>query len=149
MNTQFERENLQGPGKDEWLTPPYILKALGEFDLDPCSPVNRPWPTAKKHYTYIDNGLFQEWQGRVWCNPPYGNKTWLWFNKCAIHGNCIMLTFARTETKMFFDYVWNNADALFFFKGRLVFYNVDGTEGGGRLELPQFLLPTAWRTRLF
>jgi hypothetical protein len=31
---------------DEWLTPPGILKALGQFDLDPCAPVNRPWDTA-------------------------------------------------------------------------------------------------------
>jgi len=23
---------------DEWLTPPKIIKSLGEFDLDPCSP---------------------------------------------------------------------------------------------------------------
>lgn len=23
----------------EWLTPPNILKSLGEFDLDPCSPI--------------------------------------------------------------------------------------------------------------
>lgn len=31
---------------DEWLTPPQLLKCLGPFDLDPCSPVDRPWPTA-------------------------------------------------------------------------------------------------------
>ena len=24
---------------EEWLTPPEILKPLGEFDLDPCSPI--------------------------------------------------------------------------------------------------------------
>lgn len=29
--------------KDEWLTPPGIIKSLGEFDLDPCAPVKRPW----------------------------------------------------------------------------------------------------------
>jgi hypothetical protein len=29
-------------GTDEWLTPPEIMARLGEFDLDPCSPVNRP-----------------------------------------------------------------------------------------------------------
>lgn len=29
--------------KDEWLTPPHILRALGPFDLDTCAPVNRPW----------------------------------------------------------------------------------------------------------
>ena len=42
---------------DEWLTPPEIIKALGPFDLDPCSPINRPWDTARKHYTIENNGL--------------------------------------------------------------------------------------------
>lgn len=36
---------------DEWLTPPKIIDKLGEFDLDPCSPIFRPWDTANKHYT--------------------------------------------------------------------------------------------------
>lgn len=30
--------------KDEWLTPPEIIQALGgpeSFDLDPCAPINR------------------------------------------------------------------------------------------------------------
>lgn len=53
--------------KDEWLTPPEIIKALGPFDLDPCAPVNRPWETAAKHYTVLDNGLTKPWHGRVWC----------------------------------------------------------------------------------
>ena len=41
--------------KEDWLTPPEILAALGEFDLDPCSPIPRPWDTARKHYTVADN----------------------------------------------------------------------------------------------
>ena len=43
--------NTNTKNNDEWLTPPDIIKALGEFDLDPSSPINRPWETAKKHYT--------------------------------------------------------------------------------------------------
>jgi hypothetical protein len=31
---------------------------------------------------------------------------------------------------MFFDYIWNKADAIFFFKGRLRFYHVTGEIGG-------------------
>jgi len=27
---------------------------MGKFDLDPCSPIKRPWDTAKKHYTELD-----------------------------------------------------------------------------------------------
>lgn len=123
MNTAFQRKK---EGKDEWLTPKSIIDALGEFDLDPCSPVIRPWDTAKRHLTIEDNGLLCDWGGRVWCNPPYGTQTALWLNKCALHGNCIVLIFARTETKMFFDYIWNKADAIFFFKGRLQFYDVKG-----------------------
>ena len=64
----------------------------------------------------------------MWCNPPYGKQTHKWLNKCAEHGNAIALIFARTETKMFFDAVWDKADALYFIKGRLKFHHVDGTQ---------------------
>ena len=126
MNVSFEREAQ----KDELLTPPYIMDALGEFDLDPCSPIGRPWDTAKKHYTVADEGLGKEWEGRVFCNPPYGTETKKWLNKCAEHGNAIGLVFARTETRMFFESVWDKADAIFFIKGRLSFFNVQGEKGG-------------------
>lgn len=126
MNVSFERDAQ----KDEWLTPPTIIEALGHFDLDPCSPIVRPWDTADRHFTIEDDGLNQEWSGRVFCNPPYGTKTKHWLNKCAEHGNTIALVFARTETKMFFESIWNKADALFFIKGRLSFHSVDGKKGG-------------------
>lgn len=127
MDVRFEgRTEL---GKDEWLTPPEIVTALGDFDLDPCSPINRPWNTAKNHFNINDNGLIQNWHGKVWCNPPYGKQTKFWLEKCAMHGNAIALVFARTETEMFFRCVWDKADALLFIKGRLSFYHVDGTKG--------------------
>jgi|SRR5690606_12097392 len=126
MNVSFERVKK---GKDEWLTPPELVKALGRFDLDPCSPINRPWPIAEKHYTINDDGLCMPWEGRVFCNPPYGRKTAEWLKKCAEHGNAIALTFARTETMMFFDSVWHDACAVLFIKGRLRFHHVTGQRG--------------------
>lgn len=129
MNTSFDRSIN---GKDEWLTPPYILNALGTFDLDPCSPINRPWDTAKQHLTVEHNGLLCDWgstEVRVWCNPPYGKETGLWLNKCALHGNAMALIFARTETDMFFRYVWGKATAVLFLKGRIAFYHVSGKKG--------------------
>ena len=51
--------------KDEWLTPRHVLDALGPFDLDPCAPQVRPWDTAARHYTVMDNGLVQPWSGMV------------------------------------------------------------------------------------
>jgi hypothetical protein len=122
--------NSNTENKDEWLTPPEIITALGEFDLDPCSPVKRPWPTAQNHYTVLDDGLCKPWYGRVWCNPPYGRETFKWLNKLAEHGRGIALIFARTETKGFHSEIWNKAKAVFFFKGRLRFYHVNGVQGG-------------------
>ena len=126
--------------KDEWLTPPELVKSLGVFDLDPCSPINRPWDTAKKHYTTIDNGLESEWVGRVWCNPPYGQQAKLWLKKLSEHGNGIALIFARTETKMFFSEVWGKADGLLFLQGRLSFYHVTGEVSTGGSGAPSVLI---------
>src|SRR5574343_784844 len=115
--------------KDEWLTPPEIVNSLGTFDLDPCSPINRPWPTAKRHYTIDDDGLAQTWSGRVWCNPPYGDETAVWRERMANHGNGICLVFARTETQWFHEQVWQKANAILFFRGRIAFYHVTGEQG--------------------
>jgi hypothetical protein len=127
-------------GKDEWLTPPSIIESLGVFDLDPCSPIVRPWNTAKTHYTIIDDGLSKQWFGRVWCNPPYGTETAKWLSRCADHGNVVALIFARTETSMFFDYVWNNADGILFLKKRLYFHHVNGKIASMNCGAPSVLI---------
>lgn len=116
--------------KDEWLTPPDIIRVLGAFDLDPCAPVTRPWDMARRHYSIADNGLELPWEGRLWTNPPYGDQTSLWIARAAAHGNAMGLVFALTETKGFHREVWDKADAIFFFKGRLSFFHVDGVQGG-------------------
>src|SRR5690349_9990318 len=114
--------------KDEWLTPPTIIQALGPFDLDPCAPVVRPWPTAERHFTIEDNGLRKKWEGRVWLNPPYKrDEIGLWLGRLVEHGNGIALIFARTETEDWFNHIWNRADAVLFMLGRVRFLHVDGT----------------------
>jgi len=127
MNFNTNTEN-----KEEYLTPPEIIESLGRFDLDPCSPEEdiRPWDTAKKHFSKSQDGLTQNWVGRVWCNPPYGRDTFVWLEKLTEHGNGMALIFARTETIGFHKHIWNKADAVFFFKGRIKFYHVDGTQAG-------------------
>jgi hypothetical protein len=126
--------------KDEWLTPPEIIKALGEFDLDPCAPIVRPWDIADKHYTIEDDGLKQLWEGRVWCNPPYGLVAAKWLEKMSKHGNGIALIFARTETQMFFEWVWNKATAVKFIEGRLHFHHVDGSRARANAGAPSVLI---------
>jgi hypothetical protein len=126
----FQTADRATQGKDEWLTPPGVIRALGPFDLDPCAPVNPPWTLAADTFTCFDNGLTKEWRGFVWCNPPYSTAG-KWLARLSGHnGGGIALVFARTETGAFHEHVWAKAAALYFFKGRLRFYNVDGTEGG-------------------
>ena len=119
--------NLAVVRSDEWLTPPEILRVLGEFDLDPAAPLFRPWPTAKHHYTLEDNGLVQPWFGRVWLNPPYGDDKHLWMRKMSLHRYGIMLIPAATDTEAFHQYVFKHADSMLFLEGRLNFYTVAGT----------------------
>ncbi len=124
--------DVRTPGtKDDWLTPPEIIRALGEFDLDPCSPIHRPWPTAKRHFTVIDDGLTQEWTGRVWLNPPYGSEGPRWVRKAVEHGNAIVLLHSRTDAAWFHEAV-RACDAILFFKGRIRFHHGDGTVCAGR-----------------
>jgi len=130
QRTGFLHDTWQSRQNDEWLTPPRIVTVLGPFDLDPCAPVKRPWATAGRHYTIQDNGLNKPWFGRVWMNPPYGRETGTWLQKLQKHGNGIALIFARTETRMFFNNIWSDADGILFLRGRLAFFHVDGTEGG-------------------
>ncbi|NEI71029.1 adenine methyltransferase [Rhizobium lusitanum] len=115
---------------DIWLTPPAIIEAVGgptSFDLDPCSLLNRPWPTAKEHYTPEDNGLFLPWFGRVWLNPPYSNPLVANFMaRMAEHDHGIALVFARTETEVFHRFVWSAASGILFIRGRLNFHHIDG-----------------------
>jgi hypothetical protein len=42
----------------------------------------------------------------------------------------VALIFARTETKAFFDQVWDKATAILFIKGRLKFHKPNGELGG-------------------
>lgn len=159
MTDKSERGGLGGSGKgigghhrayegrtDEWLTPPGIVHALGEFyagrhfDLDPCAPDPRPWDTAVRHFTRADDGLAQPWAGRVWMNPPYGQQTPRWLARLAAHGDGIALVFARTETAMFFASVWGKADAVFFFRGRLRFHRPDGSRAKLNAGGPSCLL---------
>jgi hypothetical protein len=127
MDTSFERSEKTTV---EWLTPPDLVKKLGEFDLDPCTPINPPFVHPKTNFTVIDDGLTKSWFGRIYMNPPYGKGMETWIEKLKNHGNGIVLIFARTETKCFFNQIWYDADAILFVKGRIKFYNIDGEQKG-------------------
>lgn len=128
--TKFYQTN-QETTTDIWLTPPSLIRSLGDFDLDPCCPNNLTWETAKSRYSLEDgnDGLIEDWNGRIWLNPPYSN--WVPFlEKLKNHGNGIALIFARTETRGFFDHAWNGANSILFIKKRVKFIRKDMKSGG-------------------
>lgn len=124
MDVSFQRS----VASDEWYTPPYIIQALGEFDLDPCAA--RGWITAKKHLYKEDDGLINEWHGRVWLNPPYSRKLVCAFiEKMARHGNGIALIFNRMDIALWHETIFPTADSMLILRGRLKFYRPDGSQG--------------------
>lgn len=136
------------PTNDEWLTPPEIIRHLGNFSLDPCASAGQahggqPWPTAKTMWCgpkrcekpwceACISGLQNTWvaYGRVWLNPPYSEDIGKWLQKLVSHpAGGMALVFARTDTGWFQKYVFEEASAVLFLKGRITFYHGDGTKG--------------------
>lgn len=112
-------DNPSHEGKtNTWLTPLPLIKALGEFDFDPCGFVGHN--TAKYLCCQPLDGLKEKWFDRVWLNPPYGKNIGLWLNKLQEHGNGIALVFSRTETRWFQSL---KPDLVFFLQGRIKFLN--------------------------
>jgi phage N-6-adenine-methyltransferase len=112
----------------EWYTPPEIFDALGvRFGLDPCAPPGGlPWAPVERYYSARDDGLAQEWHGRVWLNPPYGRGIERWMRRLAAHANGIALVHSRTGTAWWREAL-ASATAVCFIAGRVRF--IDGRTG--------------------
>lgn len=109
---------------DEYYTPKHIIEALGHFDLDPATPENPRWRTADMMYTKEDDGLKQEWFGRVFLNPPYSRPLVNQFMaKMAAHGNGIALIVPKLGTKMFRDIIYPSCSAIYILSERIKFYD--------------------------
>ena len=117
-------------GEKTWLTPPHIIEALGQFDLDPCCPPTMPWRTATRMVHWPEDGLKVDWTGkRVWCNPPYGRDAVPFLRKMAENKTGVLLVFARTDTSAWQDWIFPHAYGILFLRGRLRFCRPDGTPG--------------------
>lgn len=113
MLTPADNHRAEGTGENEWYTPPEYLDAaravMGGIDLDPATSAHgQKTVQATHHYTRADNGLVQEWHGRVWLNPPYsqpdiGAFITKWgeeIGACRIR-EAIVLTHNYTDTAWF------------------------------------------------
>ena len=78
-----------------------LSERFGGFTLDvAAAPHNAK---CERYFTIEDDGLFQEWEGRVWCNPPYSDiaewvdKAWLASMVDPIELIVMLLPANRTE----------------------------------------------------
>ena len=91
---------------DDYYTPAWIFEALAlTFDLDVASPPHATHVPCDRYFTVQDDGLAQEWQGRVWMNPPFSKPT-PWIEKWLHHGNGLALT-PMSKSKWFAS-LWND-----------------------------------------
>jgi len=77
---------------DDFYTPNWVFDILGlVFDLDVAAPPGGvEYIPARRHFSCEEDGLSQEWYGRVWCNPPYSAVT-PWAEKWATHRDGVFL----------------------------------------------------------
>ena len=114
----------------EWYTPRDVFDRLAlRFDLDVASPMSGPlpWVPADRFYSPRENGLMQPWEGRVWCNPPYGPPGVAFVHRMVEHNNGVLLVPARTETR-WFQHAATHAHAVAFLRDRIHFIREDGLQ---------------------
>lgn len=118
--------------KVRWETPSktmdYIRNNWGPFDLDPCCEKR----TAKASTFYTEGGLQKKWFGRVFMNPPYGDKNlMLWMGKAFRESTqgvkVICLVPAQTGSRWF--HKWAIRGKIHFLKGK-VYFLLDGKKIG-------------------
>jgi len=115
--------------RNDWSTPIKLYNKLDKefhFTVDVCATAENA--KHKHYYTPEMNGLKQDWNGKVcFCNPPYGREISKWVEKASkiYIGTVVMLLPARTDTKWFHDYIYNqNVNSeIRFLKGRVKFDN--------------------------
>ena len=97
---------------NDYYTPKWLFDAMAlEFDLDVCAPAGGvPWIPAKRWFSELDDGLAQNWGGKlVWMNPPFSGPR-PWVDKFIANNNGIaLLVVSRSK---WFAKIWAAADAV-------------------------------------
>jgi hypothetical protein len=126
-------------GDPEWYTPAKYIEAarvvLGGIDLDPASnALAQETVKAARWYSEEVDGLIQEWEGRVFLNPPFSYPTVANFTERLCLGvesgkitAAILLVNNCTDTNW-----WHRAarlaSAICFTAGRISFYKASGSQ---------------------
>jgi phage N-6-adenine-methyltransferase len=133
--------NANFAGNNEWYTPEEHIerarRVMGGIDLDPasCATAQRR-VRADNFFTKNDNGLEQEWHGRVWLNPPYSQPAIQQFIEKLVEeksagrlSEAILLVNNSTDTA-WFQIAAGFAEAICWPRGRIRFMSPTGEQAG-------------------
>ena len=125
-------------GENEWYTPIEFIdaakKVMGKIDLDPASSdIANKTVGASEYFTKEDDGLSQEWYGKVWMNPPYAQPLIQQFAEKLVGSlddieEAIVLVNNATDTK-WFQLLAEMCSSICFPRKRVRFLDVDGNPG--------------------
>ena len=159
---------------ERWATPQKLFDILNEefrFGLDAAADLNNhkcrfylgpnSWlgtdALAIDHWAAGSEALKQSQS--VWCNPPYrksGGGIWPWMERglrtARAGTTCVMLIYARTDTRAWQDIVHPFADEVRLIGGRLKFepppdYTGKATTAGAPSAVVIFRPESAWMGR--
>ena len=120
MQNRYKNQTIKYKSiRDDYKTPAFIYEPIlkvmkaKEFDIDVCC--NEKNIPAKKHYTKVENGLKQIWEGFCFCNPVW-SKTSKWL-KYAFSQKTAITAFVISSDRFYCDYmqdfVLNNPRCVF------------------------------------
>jgi hypothetical protein len=127
------QEFMKCKSSDTWLTPKWVIDAIGLSDLDPCGYKGGSIIQTAHECFCLENdqdGLAEAWFGSIYCNPPY-SKVDPWLKKGIQYyeetgEDVIFLVSVRTGTKW-----WKNlreAYGIVFIEKPLKFLDKEGVE---------------------
>jgi phage N-6-adenine-methyltransferase len=111
---------------DSWQTPDWLRTALEHefaFTLDPC-PLDPAWSPERVAKGLSVDGLAMDWSGhRVFCNPPYSDKT-PWIRKALERkAQVVVLVLPATTASEWFHLLHDHGAEIRFFRKRIKFWH--------------------------
>jgi phage N-6-adenine-methyltransferase len=128
-------------GQNEWYTPSYIIEkaryVMEGIELDPASSeIANATVKAQDYFTIVDNGLEQDWWGKVWLNPPYSQPDIANFAKAVItksYDQIMILVNNATETD-WFQMMAAHVNIVCLVNKRVKFFDKTGSATGAPLQ---------------